>query len=210
MIQMNTTTISLKKESEKDRTIGLLSNHAGSILHIPLINVLAFDVSYRNTGWAIIRYEHEKRTIVSYEFGLVSTPKTEFHSFYQYAKYAKEAKGVGEQMYRIESRYNPHVVLYEMPHITQDAMSAILIGMMWTSVHKRFNGYYIEPRYIKEWSGSKKGDGKDVVREMVLSKLGSLPSKNDNIIDAFANALFFIDVIKYTKKNVKQNKKTAR
>lgn len=147
----------------------------------------------------MIDYDHKENMIVRIDHGVIDNPKTEFHSFHQYELYMKKAKSTGEKIYALETKYRPSISLYEMPHITQDAMSAVLTGMMWSSIYKRDNSYHVEPRLIKEWSDSKKGDAKTVVRKRVYERLGFLPSKNNNVIDAIANCFMFIDLFKRVK-----------
>jgi Holliday junction resolvasome RuvABC endonuclease subunit len=168
-----------------------------------LIKILAFDVSYRSTGWAQITLEDND--IFDITHGLIDNDKTEYHSFHQYAKYAKYARKTANKIYEIESIEMPQVVLYEMPYITQSAMSSVLIGMLWGAINKRWNGYFVEPGLIKEWSESKRGDGKKQVRSKVKEYLGYLPSKNNNIIDAIANCLMFKDVLTAVKINKQNN-----
>ena len=180
---------------------------AKMLLSTPLIDVLSFDVSYRHTGWANIRYDHEENLVIEIKYGTIDNEVTSYHSFHQYAKYSRNAKRTAEEIAMIESGIRPSVVLYEMPHITQDAMSAVLTGMMWNAINKRYNGYHVEPSHIKRWSNSKRGDKKDTVRLAVKERLGYLPSRNNNVIDAIANSLMFIDKIKQVK-YAERNKNT--
>lgn len=94
------------------------------------------------------------------------------------------------------------VVVMEIPCFTQSAKSAFMIGALWGALKScnhlnDSNTVIVEPSFIKQWSGSKKGDGKAEVLAKVQSRtMLHKNMMNNNIVDAIAIGFSFSDLIR--------------
>jgi len=92
--------------------------------------------------------------------------------------------------------HNANVIVVEMPCFSQSAKAAIAIGICWGAIQK-LDCLFVEPEFLKLWSGSKKGDGKSEVKEKVkrFCVLEKNLLANDNITDAIGIGLAFCELI---------------
>lgn len=109
------------------------------------------------------------------------------------------ARRIGTTVNGIRSttiNHGANVIVVEMPCFTQNAKAAIAIGLCWGSIQS-LDCLFVEPSFLKIWSGSKKGDGKKEVKEKVkrLTCLEKDQLSNDNIVDAVGIGLAFCELI---------------
>jgi Holliday junction resolvasome RuvABC endonuclease subunit len=156
------------------------------------IRICAIDVSYRDTGFAILNYDGKETTLV--KMRSVKNPISSMG----FLGLSKAAALIEESVNTIKKYIELHkcnVVVIEMPAYTQSAKSAILIGMCWgayVSIHK--DVIIIPPSALKKWSESKRGDKKTKVKEKVEEMTGLIIT-NDNVIDAIGIGLLTIKEI---------------
>lgn len=97
--------------------------------------------------------------------------------------------------------FSPNLIVVEMPAYTQSAKAAICIGMCWGAVGELESiapVIFIEPSFLKKWSGSKSGDKKIKVKEKVIARMGTFKeSSNDNIVDAIGICYAVNDLISH-------------
>ncbi len=157
-------------------------------------NILAIDLSMRNTGWAIGKIDADR--FWPEEFSCIKTEKVRGDRFFTLEAETLQAQDVIQKLKLIRDAYNCKLVVVEMPDFSQNSQASMLIGMLWGSVFELGNEHHhletIEPYALKEWSESARGDGKDKVTAKVLSEIPNIPPKlarNNNITDALGIAL---------------------
>lgn len=160
--------------------------------------VLAIDLSYRDTGVAILQ-SSGKMTVVEHA-ECIKNPQfgRGFNALCEASKNTASTLQALQHLYR-EARHD--AIIIEMPCFTQSAVSALAIGMCWGMVASMPDAVLIEPSALKDWSESKRGDKKSVVKSVVSSRVFLEPHKlsNDNIVDAVGIGLLFCDLISQIK-----------
>lgn len=158
------------------------------------LTVLAIDLSYRDTGVCVLK-TNPSRTLLE---KAISFKNPEMGNGFDALRSC--LSGLNNLYLYISNTIRgcePDVIIIEMPCFSQSAKSAVAIGMLWGLVSRFPNSILIEPSALKNWSNSQKGDGKEKVKEKVMSKIPLLKHQysNDNIVDAVGIALFFLDTI---------------
>lgn len=91
-------------------------------------------------------------------------------------------------------RQATHVIV-ELPTNSQSNKGAVSNGVCYSiaavAKQKGLPITFVLPSALKQWSGSKRGDGKERVAELVKQRTGV--SGNDNVIDAIGLCLIFCD-----------------
>lgn len=154
---------------------------------------MSIDMSYRDTGVCFLTNEH----------GIITINKT---FSYKNPSINYGFEGLRMMSIRMKAIVNAinfntkadvyHAVLVEMPFFSQNAKSAMAVGVCWGAIQS-LDCTLVEPSFLKLWSGSKKGDGKSEVKEKV-KRLCSLDRKalaNDNQVDAVGIGLAFCELI---------------
>lgn len=164
------------------------------------IKVLAFDISFRETGYAKLNIKSGESELLTK--GVFANPPLSmgFHGLLESTKqFQANTKKKLEKLI-----YEPvDLIIIEMPAFSQSAKSALAIGMCWGALaewvgHEKV--IFVEPRQLKVWSQSKAGDAKNKVKEKVLSRLHlGRDGSNDNIVDAVGLCLMFSDMVTQCK-----------
>lgn len=160
---------------------------------LPLINILSVDLSYRNTGIALIRNENGSPTLIhAYNH---ENPPMEY-GFEGLMRMSHLVYSTIDEIRLKAEWFKADVVLVEMPCFSQNAKSAIAIGLLWGCIAD-LDYILVEPSFLKIWSGSKRGDEKKKVKEKVMERtcLDKKQLANDNITDAIGIGLAFCDLI---------------
>lgn len=175
------------------------------MIHMDSIEVLAFDVSFRATGFAKLNINFAEKRTTLVDCGCITCPpfQTGFDGLNESSVHMSHAISMMESLIQ----KNAGVTIVEMPAFSQSAKSAMAIGMCWGFI-SQIDGILIEPHQLKYWSESKKGDKKNKVKEKVLERisLGSYAS-NDNIVDAVGIGMMFGDLVSTEKYNDKDRLK---
>lgn len=163
------------------------------------INILAIDISYRSTGYALI--SREKNTHIIHNFGTLDNPQM-FLGFNGLKNASKSFNDkTFQRIWQMINESKADIVVVEMPAFTQSAKAALCIGMCWGALSSFIGSdrfCFIEPSVLKSWSESKKGDKKAKVKQKVLDRT-NIQSNDDNIIDAVGIALVTSDIISQLK-----------
>ena len=160
--------------------------------------VMSLDISYRNTGGCVMRVDDDCPTIL--ETFCLENPKMEFGFDGMFDAHKAMRRTILEA-YRKALLLDVHVMILEMPCYTQDAKSALAIGLCWGEIACIDNLLLVDPTALKKWSGSKRGDGKAEVKAAVMNRatLSAKDLSNDNIVDAVGLSLLFVDTVKRNK-----------
>lgn len=165
-------------------------------MSLPCINIVGIDMSYRHTGF--VRIQRTKKA-VGVELQLCSATTIDNDviqlGFDGLQSMATQMRKTVETI--LCGTSSKDIILIEVPSASQDVKSAITCGMCWMAAKEislKRSAILIDASVLKLWSASVKGDGKEVVKQKVCSRL-RLPSSNDNIIDAAGIALMFSDEI---------------
>ena len=157
---------------------------------------MGVDLSYRHTGLCVMEFnENESRIIRSSalknpEFG---------NGFNCYLNAMGEMQDTIDGINYISNKFAVNIMIVEMPCFTQSAKSALAIGMLW-GMASQLDCIMIEPSALKKWSGSRRGEKKDKVKEVVCSRVPMLGQSSDNnIVDAVGITLMFNDEIRKQK-----------
>lgn len=173
------------------------------------LRIQCIDMSMRSTGWVCmeISYNENKLRRKILDYGRYKTVVPNGVSkFHKLEEDSIQLHNVIKKLERNEKDYETNVTIIELPSISQSATSAIKIGMLWGAwVHRMTDANFItvEETALKEWSNSKRGDGKKTVKEKVMSVVG-LPEKaanNSDIVDAVGLSLMFSDLYHESKTN---------
>lgn len=159
---------------------------------------MAIDLSYRDTGICVLKKNQD--AVLMEKASSHKNPEMG-NGFESLKNCAINLNKLFNELINAIRRYDPDVLIIEMPCFSQSAKSAIAIGMLWGLSSRFKKAIFIEPSALKKWSESKRGDGKEKVKEKVLSRFHLLPSQssNDNIVDAIGIALLFLDKINEIK-----------
>ena len=160
--------------------------------------VMAIDLSYRDTGVCVLKKNQE--TVFMEKAVSYKNPEMG-NGFESLKNCASNLNKLFSDLMNVVRTLPPDILIIEMPCFTQSAKSALAIGMLWGLAARFQKAILIEPSALKNWSESKRGDGKEKVKEKVLSRLHLLSSQssNDNIVDAIGIALLFLDKINELK-----------
>lgn len=165
------------------------------MIHTDSIKILTFDLSYRDTGWSLIKGSREKKEY-SFYFGHVPNPvmKTGFDGLKECYEHCSILLNKINDLYDI---HQPDICLIEVPSFSQSDMGAIACGLMWGMMSGlNFIPTCVSPQQLKTWSESKKGDGKEFVKQKVTERVElGLSKNNDNVIDAIGLGLMMLDYI---------------
>lgn len=158
---------------------------------------MGIDLSYRATGVALINMVGNETSIdgvsclENKEVGSVG-----FNSLMLASERFLYTKSVLKGIIR---DIKPDAIIIEVPCFTQNAKSAIVIGMCWmvAAILDGDDTILVEPSALKKWSGSRKGDKKKLVKEKVIERVTLSPAQanNDNIVDALGLTMMFSDLI---------------
>ena len=164
---------------------------------------MGIDMSYRDTGVAVAQYHDDSlytEHIVCLKNPALGYGFNALHESMRSMKY--NTMSTIRALYK---EYNPDVVVVEMPCFTQNAKGALSIGMCWGFV-STINAVLVEPSALKIWSGSKRGDKKEKVKEKVLERISNFKDMhNDNAYDALGLVFMTSDLInrtRYEEKNI--------
>src|SRR5687768_3294698 len=155
---LDETKIKLKQSLSKSQTPSQveLQKRASQLILTLSTKIIAVDISYRDSGVCLLKNEHGLVTI--YDAFSIQNPAMDF-GFESLRRMSGNIKSTIDRI-RLEcSKFNPDVVLLEMPFFTQNAKAAISIGLVWSAVSD-FDCILVEPSFIKLWSGSEAGDKK--------------------------------------------------
>lgn len=163
------------------------------MMNLHSCKILGVDLSYRHTGLCLMKFDgaysevQESIAIKNPEFG---------NGFSSYVIAQKRMQKTIDMINKIWFDTFPNIMIVEMPCFTQSAKSALAIGMLW-GMAAQLDCILVEPSALKKWSGSRRGDKKDKVKEVVCSRVPMLgQSSDDNIVDAVGLTLMFSDEIK--------------
>lgn len=159
----------------------------------PSVEIVGVDLSYRNTGIAWMRKEGSTLRDIGYESLKHPELKMGFDGLME------SSSNMSRLVDSILSRTpESAVILVEVPSYSQNAKSAIVAGMCWMVAkeieERRGLAIIIDPSILKTWSDSRRGDGKTIVKQEVLSRL-PIRITDDNVIDAAGICLMFSDEI---------------
>jgi Holliday junction resolvasome RuvABC endonuclease subunit len=110
--------------------------------------------------------------------------------------------------------YHPDVMVIEVPYFSQSAKGSYAMGVCHSIVEFiRDNFWYktviILPKELKDWAGSKRGDGKKEVAAKVKDYNCYHHIKNDDILDAIGICLMHCDKLsleEYYEQNKRKKK----
>lgn len=165
------------------------------LLSRSLINILACDISYRHTGVCVLSKTETRLKLVHSSCIDNNTITYGFAGYYSMTKRMLDTKN---QIERIKNIHECSVTVCEMPTYGRSMNAGMAIGICW-GVMSCTGAIFISPDHLKEWSESKKGDGKKKVKEKVMSRIHLDSYSNDNIIDAIGTALMISDLITILK-----------
>jgi hypothetical protein len=96
-------------------------------------------------------------------------------------------------------RFSPHIIVIEFPDRTQHFLDAISLGVCRGIAQCLFNFHSVQPSLLKDWSGSKRGDKKLIVKDRVVERvpLSQEQAKDNNIVDAVGLCLIILDLVTY-------------
>lgn len=177
---------------------------AETMIHLDSYKIIGIDMSFRDTGLSILNTVGNSIDIKS-----MSITCSEFGSgFNDMVSSMIDIRLSIEQIKSVIDIEKPDAIIVEMPVYTQSAKAALAIGMCW-GVVSQLDCFLIEPSALKKWSGSKRGDKKNLVKEKVIERitLSDKELSNDNIIDAIGISLMFNDVIRQKKYEYKANQR---
>lgn len=176
--------------------------HAMTMTTYPLVKIIAIDMSFRDTGVCYMEYTQPIPWIVIKEtksFKCEPCGNITFDNLRQASIFLGKTV---QKIHGLIERIKPDAIILELPCFSQNAKSAILIGMLWGALCDRvININLVEPSALKKWSNSKRGDEKKKVKEKVMSLCALHPKElsNDNIVDAVGLAFMFVEEIKTAK-----------
>lgn len=183
-----------------------MQSRVEAMMSLTSYNILAVDLSYRNTGVAMLTCNNQN---ISIEMMSLENPPL---GSIQFDKLDEAMKNFEENTLRIlrqlgQSGFDMMVI--EVPCFPQSSLSAIAIGMCWGGIASIANAITIKPAALKLWSDSAKGDEKKAVKRKVMERAFLTPSQasNDNIVDAAGIALMtsdYISTIRHEKHNANQ------
>lgn len=165
--------------------------------------MVAVDLSIRNAGFAQLEILTEpKYRLQMHGAGCIKS--SAYPNGTRVAKLKHDSRcafTLVEKLKEINNNFEADLMIVEMPDFSQDAKSAIHLGMLWgclMKLQKEIHIIQIDPSELKVWSESKRGDGKSKVIERVLESVWIPPSqrKNNNITDACGIALLYSDLVK--------------
>ena len=156
-------------------------------------NIVAVDLSYRDTGIALIKNEHGSPTLV-HAYNRENPPME--HGFEGLRRMSHLVYSTIDEVRLKAEWFKADAVLVEMPCFSQSAKAAIAIGLLWGCMAD-LDYILVDPSFLKIWSDSKRGDHKDKVKEKVMSMtcLDKEQLANDNIVDAIGIGLAFCELI---------------
>ncbi len=174
-------------------------------IRLSCIEILSIDLSYRETGYALLRKDNVKNSILIKETGLIKSDQMGSFSFDNMKKVSESTNKIVESITEIKSRSCPDFIIIEMPAFTQSAKSAFLIGALWGAVSLLNDACLVHPSFIKKWSLSKRGDKKNAVLKKVLERTSLIGKmQNNNIVDAIAIGLCFCDMVSSQKRKLNE------
>jgi len=157
-------------------------------------------MSYRATGVAVLECKNESNSILHME--CLTNPEFGygFHSLTAAMNHMKY--DTMPVLHALKRAYDINLCVIEMPCFTQNARSALAIGMCW-GFAAQFNASFVEPSALKDWSGSKKGDKKTMVKNKVLERIAACSHvNNNNIVDALGLVFMTSDLIRTMKYDI--------
>ena len=156
-------------------------------------NIIAVDLSYRDTGIAIVESHHGAATLI-HAYNYVNPPMG--YGFENLRTMASNVYKTIDEIRLKAELFKADVVLVEMPCFSQNAKAAIAVGLLWGAIVD-LDYILVEPSFLKIWSGSKRGDHKAEVKAKVESMtcLDKKQLANDNIVDSVALGLAFCELI---------------
>lgn len=162
------------------------------------VRIQSIDMSLREPGFCFLTKEGNSKTINDCYF--IKNQAPDASKFRKLELDAASLAYVMIDLKRKEEKFNPHVIIVELPCFTQTATAALSIGMVWgvfADYFSKDNFVAVEPSALKVWSKSKKGDKKEKVLETVLARVPMTSKKmlNNNVIDAIGLALMFCDLV---------------
>lgn len=166
------------------------------------IRILSVDLSIRNTGFAKLEiHSNPSYRLQLHGSGCIKSVAINSNRVGKLKHDSQCAFKLIGRLREINNNFECELIVVEMPDFSQDAKSAIHLGMLWGSLmalQQEVKVIQITPSALKTWSESKRGDGKQKVIEQVLERVWIPPSqqKNNNITDACGIALLYSDLVK--------------
>lgn len=160
------------------------------------LRIVGVDLSYRATGFCTLdRIQDNAQTKLSVAgSGTIQLPPLEM-GFEGLRQSARNIRTTYEKLSTIIG--GSDIMLIEVPAYSQSAKAALAIGLCWgIAEHMAYmhRAVLIDPSVLKTWSGSKRGDAKDLVAQKVHERI-TLFTKDDNVVDAAGIALMFSDAV---------------
>lgn len=148
--------------------------------------IMSIDMSFSSSGFCIMECGECDEILDAYriESGTIGGG---FDNLKNASKKLKELMDSIE--FKIQHRH-VDLLIIEMPCNPQSSRAAVGIGLLWGAISKLENVLLVEPSLLKIWSESKRGDGKEKVKEKVYSMVHT-KERNDDILDAIGIALAF-------------------
>lgn len=158
--------------------------------------IITVDMSYRDTGVAISTLTPGS-VVINEIISLKNPPLAGGFSGLEKAAISFEDNTI-DPIRKLILINNLEVVVIEMPAWSQSAVAAMCIGVCWGGLNSlKIQKTVIEPNVLKDWSGSKRGDAKRIVKQKVLERITLTKSQeaNDNIVDAIGLSFVVSDTI---------------
>jgi len=163
---------------------------------------MGIDLSFRNTGVAVIdRIKHGDSVELRPRLATVVTTKKpeKCETLDRVRREINNIKRLRMGIEEMIDKYNPDIIVIEIPHFSQSASGSYAMGICHSMVESIRDTYDLKkfgiilPKRLKDWAGSLKGDGKAAVKHKVRGYDCYSEIRNDNIIDAIGIALLWCD-----------------